>query len=400
MKLRIKFLIASIISLTIVFSASYLFLAIKGRDVFIKKLEELTGKKVTLSAFQLTPFLTLQINDLQIEGLAKAEKVNISPSILYLAFGNIALNNVRIIRPEINIERFPSKPKEAAAAQGLQAAQGPPVPGSGLATPVPVTKKPRYIICKNIVISDGKVNFIDHTAGESGITIVIKDISFRLSNFYTLPFSGTTSFDFKGRIPWNKDQEEGKISFQGWLNFFKKDIQAKLEIEDIDAVYLYPYYSNSGVDLAKARIEKAKLYFSSDIRGLNNNITLKCRLELSDIVRRPLETGESDKNAAKITDSADGTFKALDQGKIVLDFNIRTRLDRPEFGFDNIKSAFETKVNNVHGKPKMQDVVAFPGRMFDSAVQSAKDLFNAVVSGTMAVGKEIKKSLKVALGRE
>jgi uncharacterized protein involved in outer membrane biogenesis len=404
MKLRIKILILSIISLTIVFSASYLLLAIKGRDVFIKKLGELTGKKVTLSAFQLTPFLTLQINDLQIEGLAKAERVNITPSIPYLLFGNIALNNVRITRPEINIERFPNKPKEAAAAQGLQAAQGlpapAPVPGSGQTIPAPVVKRLPYIICKNIVISDGKVNFIDHTAGESGITIVIKDISFRLSNFYTLPFSGVTSFDFKGRIPWNKDQEEGKISFQGWLNFFKKDIQAKLKIEDIDGVYLYPYYSNSGVDLEKARIEKAKLYFSSDIRGLNNNVTVKCRLELSDIVRRPLETGEGDEKAAKITDNLIGTFKALDQGKIVLDFNIRTRLDRPEFGFDNIKSAFETKVNNTRGKAKVQDVVAFSGRMFDSAMQSARDLFKAVVSATMALGKEIKKSLKAVMGRK
>jgi len=339
MKLRIKILIAAIISLTIVFSASYLFLAIKGRDVFIKKLEEFTHKKVTLGAFQLTPFLTLQVNDLQIEGLGRADKVNITPSIPYLLFGNIALNNVLITRPQIDIERFSLKPEDA---QEFLVPGPVPIPDAGQDKSSSAAKKPQLIICKNMVIKDGRINFIDHTAGKSGITIVIKDINFRLSNFYTFPFSGVTTFDFKGRIPWNKDQEEGKVSFQGWLNFFKKDIQAALKIEDIDGVYLQPYYSN-WVDIQKERIEKAKLYFSSDIRGLNNNVTVKCHLELSDIVRRPPEAGQGDEKAAKMADSQMGMFKALDQGKIVLDFNTRTKLDRLEFGFDNIKAAFETK---------------------------------------------------------
>ena len=68
-------------------------------------------------------------------------------------------------------------------------------------------------------------------------------------------------------------------------------MQAALKIKDIDAIYLYPYYS-MWVDLEKARIEKAKLNFSADINGLNNNVNVECHLELTDMVRKPLEPGQ------------------------------------------------------------------------------------------------------------
>jgi len=405
MKILVKIAICIVILMTIAFSASYFFLASRGKDIVVRKIEEFTHKKVTLSAFQLTPFLTLQLKNLEIEGLAKAENVLISPSIPYLIFGNVALNSIKIIRPEITIERKPRKPEDIIASHTNQS------PDALVSAAAPVKpaqakigaqkKAPVFVICKNFIIQDGKVNFIDYTVGKDGIKIIIKEINFRLSNFYTFPFPGVTSFDLKGRIPWLKDHEEGKVSFEGWLNFFKKDIQATLKIEDIDGVYLHPYYS-PWVNLEKARIEKAKLNFSSNIRGLNNNVTAECHLELLDIVRKPLEAGEGEEKASKITDKTLEFFRALDQGKIVLNFNIRTKMDRPEFGFDNIKSAFENKVTLARGaaEPKVQDFFVLPGEALKIVSQSANDLFKSVVSGTVAVGKEIKKSIKAILGRK
>jgi hypothetical protein len=404
MKTWKKIAIVIAILLTVTFVASYVFLSFRGRDIVVQKLTEFTHRKVTIGGFHVRPILSMELKNLEIEGLAKAESVSISPSIPYLIFGNIALNGIKIIKPEINVERNPRKPEDIIASQLNQPQGTPPTIDSSEKAPqtsaTPQKKQPLYVICKNLVIRDGKVNFTDHTVGNDGIKIIIKDINFRLSNFYTFPHSGVTSFDLKGRIPWLKDHEEGKISLEGWLNFFKKDIQAALKIEDIDGVYLRPYYA-AWVNLEKARIEKANLNFSSDIRGLNNNITAECHLELTDIVRTPLEAGAGEEKAAKITDKTLEFFRTLDKGKIVLNFNIRTKLDRPEFGFDNIKSAFETKVSGAYaGRAKVQDMLALPGKLLDGALKNARDLLDAVLDGAAAVGNKIKMSVNAAMGKK
>ena len=112
---------------------------------------------------------------------------------------------------------------------------------------------------------------------------------------------------------------------------------ASLKIENIDAIAFYPYYS-TWVDLEKARIEKAKLNFSSKIRGKDNDISAQCHLELTDIVRKVRPPEEAQQKAERLTDAVLDMFKAMNQGKVVLDFTLHTKMDHPQFGFENIKS--------------------------------------------------------------
>jgi len=148
------------------------------------------------------------------------------------------------------------------------------------------------------------------------------------------------------------------------------------------------------VDLDKARIEKAKLNFSSEIHGLNNNVTLDCHLELSDMVRKPLEIGEQEEKASKITNIVLDRFKMMDNGKVELNFAIKTKMDSPQFGFDNFKLAFEEKIMKGRGPSrfKLYDTLILPVKVVEGGAKSFMDLSRAMIDGIFAIGNEFKDS--------
>jgi hypothetical protein len=388
MKPRIKILIIGAIVLVFLYTLAFTFLALKGKAIIIQNLKNITQKDVTIGYLDLSFPFNLEIKKLNIEGLVKADSVSISPGILGFLTGKIALNSIKIIRPVLDYQRVPP-PQMIGPAATMPSA----------VTAQPKKKRPLQLILKRIIVRDGQINFIDHTVGPEGIRITFKDINFNLTNLYIFTRSVITSFDLKGKIPWQLGKEEGKIEAEGWLNLYKKDMQATLKIENIDGLYLYPYYSK-WVDLEKARIEKATLNFNSNINGLNNNIVAECHLELSDIVRKPLMEGETQEKAARIADTLLDIFRVLNQGKIVLDFTVRTKMDRPEFGFANIKMAFEEKLAQKKGGFRPQDILMLPGKLIEGTVKGATDFSKSVIAGTFAIGFELKKAVEDTFKKE
>jgi hypothetical protein len=333
--------------------------------------------------------------------MIEASSVFISPSILGFFTGNIAFNEVKVTEPKITYEISAPAPAPVTAESTAGTAQSIPLAQTIQKEKPAVTQRPLRLILKRVIIKNGRINFIDYSVGENGIKLTVKDIDFNLTNLYLLPRSVITNFELKGKIPWQEGQAEGKIEAEGWMNLFKKDIQATLKIQDIDGIYLYPYYSN-WVDLEKARIEKAKMNFSSEIQGLNNNVTAQCHLELTDIVRRPRPPEETQEKAEKITDAVLGIFKALNQGKIVLDFTIRTKMDQPVFNFGNIKMAFEDKLAQARKGEvfNAQEVFLFPTRLLEGAVKGMTNLSRAIVDGVFNVGLQVKKSVEDTFKKE
>ena len=353
------------------------------------QIQEITGKKVTMESFKVAPPLNLEIKNLNIEGLARIENVFISPSIPSLLIGRLALNSIKVNKPEFTFERKPQEAIEESEA--------------GTNTASAKTKKgpPPHIIFKRLNVKGGKINFSDHTLEPPGIRVTVKDINLNLTNMYSFPSAAVTSFNLSGKIPWKEGAKDGEISLEGWINLHKKDMQAILKVESIDGVYLYPYYSK-WVDLDKARIEQANLSFSSNISGLNNNVTADCHLELTDIVRKPLAQGESDEKAARIADQVMDIFRTLNQGKVVLDFTIRTKMDRPQFGFGNIKMAVEDKLaraRNGNGIT-VENLLLLPARLLIGTVRSTTDFSKAIIDGTFAVGNEFKKAFQDTFKKE
>lgn len=387
--------------LVALFSATYIFVLLRGKVIIINRLSNLTHKKVTIGYFDLKPPLNLVINNLNIEGLANIDTIYISVSIPSLLTGKIALNNTRIIKPVLTIERKNGKENNVSLVNTVKTAAAPAIPQSSpTLAPVVVAKKHKQRVrFKRFNIKDGKINFVDHTVKGDSIKITLKDINFNLNNVYVFPSTTITTFDLKGNIPWSVGKEEGKINAEGWINFAKKDMLATLKIEGIDGVYLHPYYSN-WVDLEKARIESARLAFTSNIHGLDNNVTADCHLDLTDIVRKPRGPEESAEKAEKLTDAVLDIFKTMNQGKVVLDFTIRTKMDRPEFGFGNIKMAFEEKLSQARAGSgfKPLDILMLPGKILEGGVKGMTGFSKAVIDGTFAVGYEFRKAASRTFG--
>jgi len=380
----------------------YAFLLFSGRFMLAGKLQSLLGRKVSIGQLILKPPFNLEIKDLDIASLARVDRVYISPSIPYLLTGKLALNKVRIIRPRITCERSLPLAQSAPTA----------VPSDQPGLDQPKTEKPQentastakgglQVIIKSLKIRSGEVYFIDHITDSKSVTVILKDINFNLKNLYTYPVDVVTDFQLSGRLPWQSGEPDGKIYLEGWLNFSKKDLLVSLKIEHIDAIAFYPYYS-TWVDLEKARIEKAKLNFSSKIQGKNNDISAQCHLELADIVRKVRAPEEPQQKAEKLTDAVLDMFKAMDQGKVVLDFTLHTKMDRPQFGFENIKSAFEGKLMQarISAGLRTQDLLLFPGKMLQSGLKSGADLSKAVIDGVFALGNGLKKVFEDAMNKQ
>ena len=376
-----------VIAVAVFFAAVYLYLVIMGQVILTKQLQDITRRKVTMGYFSLAPNLKLEIKDLNIQGLVKSRYVSVSPSIIGLLRGRLILNQLTFTQPEFFFNKTPPEITETRTSTVVIA---PPVTAA-LAPKEEI--KPVFFGIAHLDIREGKVTFIDQTVSSGSLKIAVQDIETSIRNFYLYPTSSITEFKLKAVIPWRDGEEKGKVELEGWINSFKKDMQAALKIDGIDAVYLYPYYSY-WVDLDKARIERAKLNFSSEIHGLNNDVTASCHLELSDMVRKPLEIGQSEEKASKLTNAVLDRFKAQDNGSVKLNFVIKTKLDSPQFGFDNFKSAFEEKLmrGRSASRFRLQDTVALPVKTVESGVKSFMDLSRAMIDGIFAIGNEVKRS--------
>jgi flagellar basal body-associated protein FliL len=382
MKHWLAILIIVLIISLLILTSGYLFWFSNGKAIITQQLQGLTHRKVTMGYFKIHPLLNLEIRNLEIEGLAKVDSVYMTAGIIGFLTGNLVLDELRIIKPEVTYEKFaPAVVVPSAAAQPTK--------------PAPFNKRyALYLVARKIKIRDARLDFIDHTAGTSGIKITVKDATFNLNNLYVFPRSIVSNFELKGSIPWENGSQQGKVLLEGWIDFYKKSMQANLKVNDIDGFYFYPYYSQWG-DLTKTNIEKATLNFSSDIQGLKNNITANCHLELSDLVFKPRPPAEPQDRGEKLAAVVLDIFKDLNQGKIVLDFTIQTKMDNPVFGFSNIKTAVESKVTEHIQKrtPKIKNVLTIPTDAMLGTVKGLTDVTTSTIRGTVSVIKELKDAL-------
>ncbi|MBU0548333.1 MAG: DUF748 domain-containing protein [Candidatus Omnitrophica bacterium] len=393
-----KKIFIGIVILVISLSFVYAFLVIKIKFILAHKLESAFGRKVSIGQLKLKPPLNLELINLDVDGLVNIGYVYISPSIPNLLSGKLALNKVRIVSPKISCER--SLPTASVATDSAVILNKPKADKPVEETPA-VAQSSLKLIIKSLKVMSGEINFIDHTADSRNVTVVINNIDLNLKDLYTYPVDVVFNFNLNGRLPWKSGEPDGKIYLEGWVNPYKKDMSADLRVEDIDAIAFYPYYS-TWVDLEKARIDKAKLNFSSQIRGENNNISAQCHLELADIVRKVRSPEEPQQKAERLTDAVLDMFKAMNQGKVVLDFTLHTKMDHPQFGFENIKSAFEGKLMEARTNSGLrpQDMLLWPGKMLQGGIKNGTDLTKAAVDGVFALGEGLKKFFEDAMNKQ
>ena len=320
MKMRIKVVIAVIVLAVAVYVLAAGFLATVGKGLIAGQIEQALHKKTTLGAVRLMPVCTIELVNLNIEKLIKADQLSFSPSFILLFTGRIGLNSVVIKNPQLSLEINPPTSPESLEKAGQEA----------VASTSKEQLKAPGIFIRHLVLTNGTIDFFDKTVGAEGIRILAKDFNITVSNVATFVSPQATVFDVSAAIPWKEKQEAGVVKASGRLNLYKKEIQAAITVKNIDGIALYPYYAQ-WVDLKEMRFDQARLNFSSDIHGAGNNVVAKCTIELTDIQRKAPEEGGPDKKN-QIANLIMGLAQAAGQNKLKFDFTVKTGFDK----FNNI----------------------------------------------------------------
>ncbi|MFH1338917.1 MAG: DUF748 domain-containing protein [Candidatus Omnitrophota bacterium] len=399
MKIILKITITVLIILALLFIAAYMFFAARGKALLTEKLEDALKKEVSIGEVKLRIPLTLEVKELEIKELAKADYVYVAPSLTGLLAAKIVLNEVRIVKPEATWVREAAKSKPASSdSPQMDTRKALSRTKEVLNSPKPVSGASLPLVIKHLRIEDGTINFIDRTVSEQGLAITLKEIQLTMNNLYLFPGPAVTNFQLEAKLPWKEGAAEGALSASGWMDLYQKDIQATLEAKGIDGVYLYPYYYK-WLDLENSRIKEAKLDFTSNIKGENNDVTAECRLELTDIKFRPRPPDQPEHKAEKITTAVLGIFRALNQGRIILDFTIKTTMDSPQFKFENISSAVDSKLSQAvkTNKVKIEDLAVLPGKFIEGVTKGTTGATKALIEGAVTIGKSLTDALLDAL---
>jgi len=392
MRLSIKILLTILVIFILAVAGLHLYVHLKGKAFLIEKLQDVFKREVTVRSLKVHSPFNIIVKKIEAKDLFKIEKAFIIGGAIDIFRKDFILYKIRLEGLEVNLATAKkavtptppesTQPESAPLASAATAAAGPSInfPFAQL-----------YI--KKLIINKGIFNFTDTNAAENGVKVTVKDLNIDVENInFPIRSSNIINFSIKGRMPWQEGAQEGKIEAEGWLNLFKKDMLATLKIVDFDAIYLYPYYSK-WVDLEKARIEKAKLQFSANLQSLNNDLSGECNLELTDIVFTPRPPEQEQEKAERIAVAVLGKLSEMDQGKYVLTFPIKTKMDRPEFNFDLIRNAFEQKITQGRNQGGINasagQVLKLPVTLLEGTFKGATDITKSVIVGTINAGKEL-----------
>ncbi len=392
---RIIFILLAAVSILvfIIGIGLHIFINTQGKTILQHQIQKSLGRKATIQSLSVHFPVNLNIKKLDINGLSRVENIYIKPSLVGFMLGKIILNELIITRPVVYLERI--------ADGKLSTPFLPPKISAFGAKQWMRSRTKIFSAVRNLKLVDGEIKYVDKKITQEGLAITLKDLNIDIQNIFVLPYSIITRFQLKGILYWSGDsQQQGSISFSGWTDLHKKAGQAELRIADIDAIYLYPYYDKF-VSLEQTNIEKARLHFSSNMTADNNNLTAECHLELGQLVFKEKQPAEQQPrfDESKVSQILD-IFKTSND-KILLDFVIKTRLDKPVFGLDNIRMAVDDRISRNHKNGvRPQDILKVPGKFVTSAVEGTTEISKAFVSGITALGLEIKKAFEAAFRRE
>lgn len=324
-----------------------------GKAIVISQIEKNLKLKASLSRVSVGFPLAISISKLEVGELLRADSLSFSPSILGLLAGKIVLNELRIDSPEItitkNIDGKLNLPK-------LESKGGPPILLAGLK------------------IKGGKFIFIDKKINPEGHRVEVKDINADIVRAAFPPGSMYTNFKLSAALADADGRPSGRALASGWIDFRPKDMEGKIELKDIDGASLSPYYQNI---VAGKKLLSAKLNFTGDLKARHNDLTAKCRMELSNVVYAKPESTEGKREVSDILPSILNIF-SNDSGNVVFNFTISTKLDKPKIDVVSLKGSIgQAAVENISSQPpeKVIEKVKEAAEEFEEIGKSLKEIF-------------------------
>ncbi|MFC1709756.1 DUF748 domain-containing protein [Candidatus Omnitrophota bacterium] len=365
MKILKKILIISLILLVVIYLGACVFVWVSGKALVSLKADEKAGLEVSIGSMYIIPPYSLAINRLEIKDLLSIEKIIIEPSIVGLLAGKFGLNKVVFSKPILSLVRTEgSQYNVREVADNIKSKR----------TATQSKGKVDFFI-KEAIIEDGEINFYDKSADLSlGIKPLNISVITSLKDF-------KTRINLESRVVSKAEKDIGDVSLNGWLNFLKKDMDAKFDLSDVDVVYFSPYFKKF-----LRNVKSGKLQFSADLVSDDNDLTIDCHLETQDLGFSDEESLVSDTEEDKFALLGNLSGIVLDtfmgpSGGGVYDFSIKTKFDRPRV--ESLKfhgNIFQEPIKNIFKKGPQEGVEAIKkiGKDFEAVGKEFKQQFEDI----------------------
>lgn len=297
-----------------VFIALSIIVSLFARKIVISQIEKNLKMEASLDSIGLRFPFFVSLNNLKIGDFFAAKNISFYPNVLGFFSARIVLGGLTITGPVINLEQ--SKDGRLNLPELEQKGKQVPVFLTGLN------------------IKNGRLIFTDKKITPKGHKTIIDKINVRISKVILPLTSLNAGFNCDGKVVDLSSAVLGDINFSGWIDFIKKDMDAVLEIADLDALYFYPYYEDL---IAGRKLVSARLNFKSRLKAENNDLTAVCNLRVSDLAYARQE--QSPENELLSFDLAGNVLDLFSdkQGNLNLDWTVKTKLDQPKIRITDLK---------------------------------------------------------------
>ncbi|MFA5059206.1 MAG: DUF748 domain-containing protein [Candidatus Omnitrophota bacterium] len=332
-----KIVITVLFLLSVVFISAFIFISINGKRLVETHLKEIFHRPVVIGSVYVSFPLTIHIKDLSVDDYFRVSSIAAAIDPFHFADKDVRLRKLILTEPFIVIKKgesgivlgSPSDQKDNAATKIEPQENIVREDFSGLAI-------------DQLLIREGKFNFVDTPSDPEGFSIALKDINLKASRVSFGPRATTTKFHFKAYVqnP-HASSSAGTIKGGGWVNWHKKDMDATLEVSNLDGKTFSHYYKDSfSKDVKSIFIDATTRLISK-----NNEMNVKCQLKIRDLVFEP--AGEKDSKSFSFEDMLLSGMQSQNN-EMTLNLNFKTKMD--SFKIDSIPFSGSVRQQDVKEK--------------------------------------------------
>ena len=376
--LRSALVLVIIVILAGVAACSYL--ALNGRALLLSEIEKNLGVKAQIYSLRVSFPPALIVDGFAIQDSIKIGRLIVSPSLFAMLRGDIVLNTLVIEKPVLQVTR--NSDDNFIFCNGIFNKSAAPQKISDEVTQVPADtkkkiKKERKFYVSRLKIKDAIIDFTDNGIAEAE-PFKMRFANIDLDVFHPILFNlFRMQFKGQGDMLSVANDKIGKLAVSGWADISAKDMDADVTLSGARLAYLKPYYKK----FLKKDLSSGDMDVKALLKSKNNDMTADCHLELNNIAFKEQEATASTEGTAEPVDFTLLAVNSLlsSEGKVVFDFSIRTKMDRPRFEKIKIKGSFlQSAIQGAMSKPPQETIEDFKtiGKQFES------------------IGKEFKKAFK------
>lgn len=202
------------------------------------------------------------------------ERLTVRPNLLSWMWGKIVIDHIQVEKAKLYLVRNPDGTLNVSDILQTSSGKG--------SSPAKTTDTE----IKAIDLNDGEIIILDNAlADPNGLQTTLDRVELHLRQLQW-PIRPTTVTHFSlssGVNPGGRQQESvSRIILKGWINWLRRDLQANLEVKDLDVAQFKPYLKGDAAFFLN--LESCKIQFSSEAKSMENVLTAACRFRMSDVM--------------------------------------------------------------------------------------------------------------------